>query len=170
MSFSARAGRVSVHGYPPTSKTLVTPEQTYDRKKRSGCALRSASVFSYGCVFLTSSASGRPSAQPVCEKWTCASTRPGMIHVPFTSSTSTPSGTRQAARGPAQSIFPARTRTTASGTGGAPVPSTSVAPTNARGGGGVPGGASNADVTVTFHPFGVFTKSRSERPKCSSEP
>ena len=54
--------------------------------------------------------------------------------------------------------------------GAPPRPSMSVAPTIARGGTGVPGGVSTAPVTAIFQPSGVFTKSRSEMPLCSSAP
>ena len=92
---------------------------------------------------------------------------PGVTHIPFASTTSIPSGTLHA---PAQSILPSRMTIVAFGTGAPPRPSMSVAPTIARGGAGVPGGVSTAPVTAIFQPSGVFTKSRSEMPLCSSDP
>src|SRR5262245_59706371 len=92
------------------------------------------------------------------------------MKLPVSPVTPTPSGIGHFCRDPAHSILPPRIRTTASGTGGAPVPSTSVAPVRARGGGGVPAGASKADVAAIFQPDDVFMKIRSERPECSSVP
>src|SRR2546428_213465 len=135
---AVRAWRSSVHAYPPTSKTEVTPLQRQERKNRSGRACSSASTWSYGYCSRRSRASGRPSTQPVCEKCTCVSTRPGMIHFPAALTVSASGGTGQAARGPAQATRPSCITTTALRTGAAPVPSTRVAPMNAVGGGAPP--------------------------------
>src|SRR3989442_12824994 len=94
--------------------------------------------------------SGRPSAQPVCEKCTWASTIPGVIQSPLRSRTSIPFGGGHSVRGPAQSIAPPRTITTQAGAGAAPVPSNNLAPISAPGGGGGSRGGGRAGGDADF--------------------